>query len=282
MPQFLAGQAPRSIVESTNKRQRTELVWWQGSTVKRPPSVNRPFCSGCDTRDGAMGSAISAVAIRGRRPLIGAQANGTPAQRGQVQAQPGLRRGHRLPGPARTRQGDHPPAHHLPLGPRAPQRRHHRRHRHRQDLRCWGMPPSGSNGTSLQSVDRCAGRTARPPTPSGRRGRSPPRTPGRRWASRSAARRRREPSPSPHASGSATASPAAAAAGAGCSPARRPGPCAGNAARGCSWRREPPSCGTRSVADEKESRAATTTGPNIPAILVWLITRTVLIESPET
>ncbi len=38
------------------------------------------------------------------------------AQGGQAPAQPGVHRGHRLPGPARARQGRRPPARHLPLG----------------------------------------------------------------------------------------------------------------------------------------------------------------------
>ena len=60
---------------------------------------------------------------------------GRAAQGGEAAARAGVHRGHRLPGAARARQGGRAPARHVPLGAGAPERDHHRRDRHREDLR---------------------------------------------------------------------------------------------------------------------------------------------------
>ena len=73
---------------------------------------------------------------------------------GQAEAPAGLPRGHRLPRPARARQGRHPPARHLPLGRRSTTTcPRHRRHRHRQELRrLRPRPPGLPQGLSARST----------------------------------------------------------------------------------------------------------------------------------
>ena len=72
---------------------------------------------------------------RGRVSLSRQPAPDPPAARGQTQAEPGLRRGHRLRRAPRARPRRRAPVGHLPLGARAPQRAHQRSDGRREKLR---------------------------------------------------------------------------------------------------------------------------------------------------